>query len=80
MNQYPLRLSESLMKAVRKAAKKDRTSMNQFFATAIAEKLSALETESLLEERAGRADAAAFRRAMGKVPDAPVSRDEDQLG
>ena len=41
----PLRLPKSLMEAARKAAAKDDTSMNQLFVSAVAERLSALETE-----------------------------------
>ena len=38
---YPLRLPRSLKNAVEKQSKEDGTSINQFVATAVAEKLSA---------------------------------------
>src|SRR5882724_11318189 len=41
---YPLRLPRSLKKAVEQQSKEDGTSINQFMATAVAEKLSALQT------------------------------------
>jgi len=41
---YPLRLPRSLKRAVERQSKEDRTSINQFVATAVAEKLSALQT------------------------------------
>ena len=72
MSQYPLRLPNSLMEAARKAAGDEKTSMNQLFVTAIAEKLSALETETFLKQRAERADEEAYRKALAKVPDGPV--------
>lgn len=72
MSQYPLRLPDSLMAAAKKVAEEDHVSMNQLFATAIAEKLSALQTEKLLAERAARADMTAFDRVMAKVPNTPV--------
>ena len=56
MSQYPLRLPKSLMEAARETADKEDVSMNQLFVTAIAEKLSALKTETFLQERAARAD------------------------
>jgi len=39
---YPLRLPVSLKVALEKLRKQDGTSMNQFVATAVAEKISAL--------------------------------------
>jgi hypothetical protein len=41
---YPLRLPRSLKKAVEQQSKEDGTSINQFVATAVAEKLAALQT------------------------------------
>ena len=41
---YPLRLPKSLKDAVERLSKQDGTSINQFVATAVAEKVSALET------------------------------------
>ena len=79
MSQYALRLPESLMKAARRLAKSEHTSMNQLFVTAIAEKLSALSTEDYLARRAERADEKAYRNALAKVPDAPPVHDEDRL-
>lgn len=72
MSQYPLRLPDSLMAAAKKAAEEDHVSMNQLFATAIAEKLSALQTEKVIAERSSRSDLDAFNRVLAKVPHAPV--------
>lgn len=69
---YPLRLPKSLKDEVARVAKRDGTSVNQFIAIAVAEKLSALETEQLFAERAKAADLDAFRsilfRAGGEPP------------
>lgn len=51
-----LRLPESLHKEVRKLARKEIISMNPLIALALAEKISALETEEYLGQRASRAD------------------------
>jgi hypothetical protein len=48
---YPLRLPRSLKNAVERLSKEDGTSMNQFVATAVAEKVSALETARLFADR-----------------------------
>jgi len=53
---YPLRLPRSLKKAVEQQSKEDRTSINQFVATAVAEKLSALQTAEFFTDRKARAD------------------------
>jgi hypothetical protein len=50
--------------AVEKLAKAEGISVNQFVATAVAEKLSAMSTAAYFAERQGRADLAAFRRIM----------------
>ena len=69
---YPLRLPESLKQAVERLSKEDRTSINQFVTTAVAEKVSALETARFFEDRKARADFKAFdrilRRKRGEQP------------
>jgi predicted HicB family RNase H-like nuclease len=47
---YPLRLPKSLKDQVAKVAKRDGISINQFIAIAVAEKISALETESYFND------------------------------
>lgn len=64
-----LRLSDSLHRRVRQVAQKDGISMNQFVATAVAEKLSSLDTVDYLRERAARADVNDFDRVLDMVPD-----------
>ncbi len=67
MSTLSLRLPESLHKQVRELAKKEGISINQFLATAVAEKMSALMTEEYLEARAKRGSREGFERAMAKV-------------
>jgi hypothetical protein len=50
-------------------SKKDRISINQFVSTAVAEKISALETEDYLNQRASRASKKKFETALSMVPD-----------
>ena len=61
---YPLRLPRSLKRAVEQQSKEDRTSINQFVATAVAEKLSALQTAEFFSDRKSRADFKAFDKLM----------------
>ncbi|MBK5292532.1 MAG: toxin-antitoxin system HicB family antitoxin [Acidobacteriia bacterium] len=69
---YPLRLPRSLKEAVERLSKADGTSMNQFVAIAVAEKVSALRTAMYFEDRKVRADFKAFdkimKRRRGKSP------------
>lgn len=61
---YPLRLPRSIKAAVEKMALSEGISMNQFVATAVAEKLAVLNTANYFAERKGRADLAAFKRIL----------------
>ncbi|MGA2182284.1 MAG: toxin-antitoxin system HicB family antitoxin [Bryobacteraceae bacterium] len=69
---YPLRLPRSLKEAVERLSREDRTSINQFVATAVAEKVSALQTAKYFADRQARADFRAFDKIMkrkgGKTP------------
>lgn len=61
---YPLRLPRSIKAAVEKMARSEGTSMNQFVATAVAEKLAVMSTAAYFSERRSRADLAAFKRIL----------------
>jgi predicted DNA-binding protein len=77
MSTISLRLPDSLHERIRKLAKKDRISINQFAASALAEKISALETEDYLSQRAKRASRAKFDQALSKVSGVePEDRDK----
>jgi hypothetical protein len=69
MSAINVRLPDSLHKMAREVATQDHISVNQFITSAIAEKISALTTESYLEERANRGSQLKFRQALAKVPD-----------
>jgi hypothetical protein len=61
---YPLRLPRSLKDAVERLSREDRTSINQFVTTAVAEKVSALQTARYFADRKARADFKAFDKIM----------------
>lgn len=69
MSTISLRLPESLHKSARELAKKEKISINQLIALALAEKVSAIGTQDYLEKRAARASEANFDAAMDKVAD-----------
>ena len=77
MSNLSLRLPDSLHRKLREIAEKDDVSINQFIATAVAEKAAALLTVQYLEERAGRADPKLFDRLLSRVPNVePLPGDE----
>ncbi len=63
---YPLRLPVSIKSEAEKLAAAEGTSLNQFVATAVAEKVAALRTASYFAERRGRADWKVFDRLMSR--------------
>jgi hypothetical protein len=78
MSAIRLRLPDSLHNRVRDLSKKDHVSINQFVATAVAEKISALETQEYLGTRAKRASRKKFREALAQIPDVEPD-DDDRL-
>lgn len=77
MSTMSVRLPESLHERARELAKREGVSINQLIATALAEKISALDTVAYLEERASRGSRDAFLQALDKVPSArPLEGDE----
>ena len=67
MSTISLRLPHSLHKQVRELTQQEDISINQFIATALAEKMSALLTGEYLEERAKRGSRRKFERVVSKV-------------
>jgi len=53
---FALRLQPSLLEEIRKVAETEGVAVNQLINVAVAEKLSALRTESYFRERAARGD------------------------
>ena len=68
---FALRLQPSLLDEARKLAEEEGVALNQFINVAVAEKLSALRTESYIAERAARAD---IPKALGILKRAGVGR------
>jgi hypothetical protein len=79
MTTISLRIPSSLHAMVRQLVKNEGISINQFVTLALAEKVSALATESYLEERAKRGDKGKFLAAMSKVADIEPADERDRL-
>ncbi len=74
LSTYPLRLPASIKAEAEKLAAEEGTSLNQFVATAVAEKLAALRTADFFLNRKGKGNREAFRRLLqrdgGQLPQA----------
>lgn len=81
-NNFALRVQPSLLDEARKVAETEGVALNQLINVALAEKLSALRTESYFRERAGRANIPRalqlLKKAGGSAP--PVPGDEISEG
>ena len=75
---YPLKLPVSLKKEAARLAKQDGVSLNQWIATAVAQKIGVVETTAeFLAGRAGDATGAGLAEILRLVPDRePDSGDE----
>jgi hypothetical protein len=74
---FPLRLPESIRRTAEGLAREDRVNLNQFIATAVAEKVSALNAATCFRTRAAR-----FRprqiRSDPRPPRQPSSHEGDE--
>lgn len=76
MSEISVNLPNSLERQLEDLARREGISADQFIATAVAEKMSALLTEEYLEERAKRASREKYEAALDRVPDVePDERD-----
>lgn len=68
---YPLKMPHSVKAAAARLAKVDGVSLNQFIATAVAEKVGVMETAAeYLKQRAGKAKPADLERFLKGAPSA----------
>ncbi|MDQ8205824.1 toxin-antitoxin system HicB family antitoxin [Pelagicoccus sp. SDUM812003] len=68
MSSLSLRLPDSLHRHIKEFSEKEGVSINQFISTAVAEKMSALSTQTYLEERGKRGSKAKLKKLLKKVP------------
>ena len=64
---FPLRLQPSLLDEARRVAAAEGVALNQLINVAVAEKLSALRTESYIAERTARANSDQAIRVLGRL-------------
>lgn len=77
---YPLKLPRSVKEAAAQLAKADGVSLNQFIASAVAEKVGSLKSADIfLAERAGRVKRTDLLRYLRKAPKATPARGDERL-
>ena len=78
MSALSLRLPNSLHNRVKALSIKDHVSINQFVSSAVAEKISALDTEEYIQQRAQRASRSKFLRAMARIPNVKPAKEDER--
>ncbi len=68
MSALSLRLPNSIHRHIKEIARQEGVSINQFIASAVAEKISAIMTEDYLAQRAKRARRADLTHILDHVP------------
>lgn len=71
MSQVALRLPDSLHQYAKQLAAQDDASLNQFIVMAVAEKISALNTEAFFQERAQKSSIKKGLAVLNKVRKTP---------
>lgn len=77
-NTMSIRMPEYIKHTLNDVCQKEHISLNQFIMTAIAEKLSALKTVDIIEQRAVKGSKEKFLQALAKVPDV-IADEQDRL-
>ncbi len=79
MSAVTVDLPNSLHKKLEELAAEEGISLNQFLATAAAEKMSALETVEFFKLEATQNTREAFRRVLRAVPDVEPDNPQDRI-
>lgn len=69
MSTLNVNLPESLRRRAQSLAQDDGVPLDQFIATALAEKVAVLDADSYIRARAARGSREKFDRVLAKVPD-----------
>ena len=79
MSQFSLRLPDSLMDEARRLAEDDNVSLNQFFLSAISEKLGEIKTRKFFQSRTQGADVGKALHILDTLPTDEPPRDGDEI-
>lgn len=79
MSQFSLRLPDSLMEEAKRLAEDDHVSLNQFFLSAISEKLGELKARKFFQHRAQGADVDKALSILDSLPTDEVPAKGDEI-
>ncbi len=80
MSTLSLRLPNSVHRHAKRLAEEEGISVNHLISLAVAEKLSAIDTDRYLSARASRANVSKFRRVLSKVPASDPDKGDERAG
>lgn len=79
MTALTVRLPNSVHQKVKELAERDDISMNQFIASAVAEKMASVLTVDHLKSEAAKGRRSDFDRYLSMVPDMPVQPGDERV-
>ena len=79
MSALTIRLPNSVHQKIKELAERDDISVNQFIASAAAEKMASVLTLDFLRAEAAKGNRGDFDHYMNLVPDAPASVGDEQV-
>ncbi len=79
MTALTIRLPNSVHQKIKELAERDSVSVNQFIASAAAEKMASVMTLDYLKQEAAKAKRSDFERYLSLVPDAPAPEGDERL-
>ena len=78
MTALTVRLPNSVHQKIKELAERDDISVNQFIASAAAEKMASMLTLEYLKSEAHKGDHSDFKRYMSMVPDTPAQEGDER--
>lgn len=79
MSALTVRLPNSVHQKIKMLAERDDISVNQFIASAAAEKMASVMTLDFLKQEAAEGERADFKRYLSRVPDAPAQAGDERV-
>lgn len=79
MTALTIRLPNSVHQKIKELAERDQISVNQFIASAAAEKMASVLTLDFLKSEAAKGRRSDFDHYMGQVPDAPAQDGDERV-
>ena len=78
MSALTIRLPNSVHQKIKELAERDEISVNQFIASAAAEKMASVLTLDYLKAEAAKGKRSDFKKFLKMVPDAPVVKGDER--